>query len=264
MNDPTRTPIDVAREDQIDRTREVVRQTAAIATKRAIGGLDSGIARTKGYARRAERSDPRDSNVAMNTADKNFVTDRRKPAPEPPRADEAGTPHGDDMTEEMARGRDMPSDARRSTPMVTAARLDDRGAAGPSKRWPVGPIGSAVGAALAGPPEVDRFVESTDPTIGTAYWRSVYDNDPGIDTRYSFDDYVPAFSMGFAGRDAHRGLTWEQAELRLAAAWEQSRGASRLSWQQARAAARSAWRRAEHAGGWSRLARDAGRARTPE
>lgn len=104
-------------------------------------------------------------------------------------------------------------------------------------------VGAIVGTAAG-----HSAGEAINPTIEEAYWRSAYGKESYFNTKYTFDDYAPAYRAGFMGRDEYRDLSWDKAEPRLASTWEKSKGSSRLQWDQARDASRAAWQRAEKSG----------------
>jgi uncharacterized protein (TIGR02284 family) len=59
----------------------------------------------------------------------------------------------------------------------------------------------------------------------------------------SYDEYAPAYKLGYERYPEHHGRTWEDAEPHLQRDWESSRGNSRLEWNDARHAARDAFNR---------------------
>jgi hypothetical protein len=77
-----------------------------------------------------------------------------------------------------------------------------------------------------------------------AYWCSAYAREryyrPGCD----YEDYAPAYCVGYVGY-AQYGGSWEEAEKSLCANWERLRAGSRLTDGEARAAIRAAWDRVE-------------------
>jgi hypothetical protein len=75
-----------------------------------------------------------------------------------------------------------------------------------------------------------------------SYWRERYFR-PGFD----YEDYAPAYCVGYIGY-AQYGGTFEEAEPWLCANWERIKGDSRLGLDEARLAMRSAWHRLASAG----------------
>lgn len=75
-----------------------------------------------------------------------------------------------------------------------------------------------------------------------AFWERVYLQEryysPGLD----YEDYAPAYCVGYIGY-AQYGGNYDDAEKSLCANWERIKGDSRLSLADARAAMRAAWER---------------------
>jgi hypothetical protein len=75
-----------------------------------------------------------------------------------------------------------------------------------------------------------------------AFWHRVYCQEryysPGLD----YEDYAPAYCVGYIGY-AQYGGEYEDAEKSLCANWERIKGDSRLSLADARTAMRAAWDR---------------------
>jgi hypothetical protein len=79
------------------------------------------------------------------------------------------------------------------------------------------------------------------------YWRTIYADEPYYDRSFGFEDYVPAYRMGFEGRGRFSGQRFEEVAASLREDWENQRGVSKLDWEQAMPAARAAWTRRERA-----------------
>jgi hypothetical protein len=88
---------------------------------------------------------------------------------------------------------------------------------------------------LAAPPAVN-------PTAEEAYWRDAYRREPYYRAEYSYDDYSPAYRVGYTGPVRREG-EFEQLEHALKDDFQRVRGRSRLRWEEAREATRAAWRR---------------------
>lgn len=82
-----------------------------------------------------------------------------------------------------------------------------------------------------------------NPTAEEAYWREAYRREPYFRPDLSYDDYSPAYRVGYTA-PVRRGGEWETLEQHLEHDFQQVRGRSRLRWEEARQAARAAWRRA--------------------
>ena len=88
-----------------------------------------------------------------------------------------------------------------------------------------------------------QFYDRGDYDKAVRYWSDAYRRTSYYDSRLAYDDYRPAYGLGYNARGANTG-TFEQAEAQLSRDWNAAKGASRLTWEQARYAARDAWDRA--------------------
>jgi hypothetical protein len=82
-----------------------------------------------------------------------------------------------------------------------------------------------------------------NPTAEDAYWRSVFKNEPYYKPDLSYDDYSPAYRVGYTG-PLRRAGSFQSLEPALQQDWQQVKGRSRLNWDEARLATRAAWERA--------------------
>ncbi len=108
-----------------------------------------------------------------------------------------------------------------------------------------GPIGMAAGAALgavAGGLAGQGAGAVVNPAAEDSYWRGAHDSAPYALTDYTYDDYAPAYRLGYNSR-AHSHNTYETSEPQLRSQWESVKGSSPLSWEQAKDATRAAWNR---------------------
>jgi hypothetical protein len=113
-----------------------------------------------------------------------------------------------------------------------------------------GPVGMAVVGALgavAGALGGKAAGEALNPTGGDPYWRSIYEKELDHDPDFNFEDYAPAYRLGYEHRGRAAGQNFDEIEGSMAAEWELAKGESRLSWQQARLATRAAWNHVERA-----------------
>jgi hypothetical protein len=97
----------------------------------------------------------------------------------------------------------------------------------------------AIGAAAA-------FVSGTsriDATAEEAHWRDHYASEPYYDPGYNFEDYLPAYRVGWEARRKSSHSRFDDLERELEAEFHWNRGQSRLLWDQARHAARAAFER---------------------
>jgi hypothetical protein len=113
---------------------------------------------------------------------------------------------------------------------------------------PGGPVGMAIGGligAIAGAATGHGLAEELDPTAETARWEKSYKLQPYYISDYDFNDYSPAYMMGYESRSRYQDRSFEESERELASRWEDSRGMSRLQWEHARPAVRDGWHRRE-------------------
>jgi hypothetical protein len=94
-------------------------------------------------------------------------------------------------------------------------------------------------AEQADEPEV-RLDSRIDPQVEDAYWQSVYWGEPYCRRDCSYEDYAPAYCVGYIGF-AQYGGTFEEAEKCLCANWLRIKGDSRLTLDEALQAIRAAW-----------------------
>jgi hypothetical protein len=112
-----------------------------------------------------------------------------------------------------------------------------------------GPVGLAAGAAIggvAGGMAGGGAGELVNPAAEEGYWRTAYVSAPYYSAGRTFDDYAPAYRLGYDGW-ARYGGPYDVSERRLASEWESVKGHSRLTWDEAKHASRAAWHRVERA-----------------
>ena len=89
-------------------------------------------------------------------------------------------------------------------------------------------------------------IADVDPAREDAFWREAHRGakyrSPGLD----YEDYAPAYCVGYTGF-AQYGGCFEESEKSLCANWVRIKGDSRLSYEQALPAIRAAWDRAAQA-----------------
>ena len=85
-----------------------------------------------------------------------------------------------------------------------------------------------------------------NPADEDAYWRNSYQTQAGYTPGYTYDDYAPAYALGYNGKSRYPG-SYDQNETYLADEWNTTKGNSRLSWDQAKSASRAAWHKVERA-----------------
>jgi hypothetical protein len=89
--------------------------------------------------------------------------------------------------------------------------------------------------------------EAVDPTVEDAYWRENYRNEPYYDSSLTYDDYEPAYRMGYEAYGDRRGRRFEDVEPQLQGRWTSTKGRSRMDWERAKSAVRAGWHRVERA-----------------
>jgi len=122
------------------------------------------------------------------------------------------------------------------------------GAAAGALAGPVGTVAGAIVGGIAGAAAGKAIAENVNPTVELEYWRRTYNTRPYYNSRYSFEDYEPAYRYGWESytpdvRD------WASAEAQLRNRWQEGRwesegGSPKMSWDEARAAAKDAYERA--------------------
>ena len=78
------------------------------------------------------------------------------------------------------------------------------------------------------------------------YWAGSYWKESFFRADYDYEDYAPAFCVGYSGC-AQYGGRFEDSEASLCANFQRIKGDSRLTWEEARAAVRAGWERVEDA-----------------
>lgn len=94
-------------------------------------------------------------------------------------------------------------------------------------------------------PEV-RIDGRVDPEREDAWWQSVYRFEPYHRAGLGYEDYAPAYCVGYIGFAQYGGCC-EDAEKSLCANWLRIRGDSRLELDEALQAIRAAWEHAARA-----------------
>ena len=82
-----------------------------------------------------------------------------------------------------------------------------------------------------------------DPAVEDAYWQTVFWGEPYYRADLHYEDYAPAYCVGYIGY-AQYGGHYDEAEKSLCANWLRIKGDSRLGMEEAMLAVRAAW---EHA-----------------
>ncbi|HEX7054649.1 MAG TPA: hypothetical protein VF211_12050 [Burkholderiales bacterium] len=91
-----------------------------------------------------------------------------------------------------------------------------------------------------------------DPAREEAYWREQYRREPYYERGYRFEDYLPAYRIGWEARAARQNTcTFDDIERELERLYRRNRGTSQLGWDKNRHAARAAWERFDDPSPWS-------------
>jgi hypothetical protein len=113
-----------------------------------------------------------------------------------------------------------------------------------------GPVGAVVGAVvggIAGAKAGDSIAEAINPTEYSEYWKTRYESQPYYSKQYDWNDYEPAYKLGYETYPSYRGRDLDLVDDELEARWQTMRGNSRLAWGDARQAVRDGWHHIERA-----------------
>jgi hypothetical protein len=113
-----------------------------------------------------------------------------------------------------------------------------------------GPVGMAVGAIIGGVVGAkagDSIAEVVNPTTYNSYWADNYSNADYYVAGRTWNDYEPAYKLGYDSFDKYRGRTYSEAETELERDWDKLKGKSSLAWNEARGAVRDGWHHIERA-----------------
>lgn len=110
------------------------------------------------------------------------------------------------------------------------------------------PVGTSVGVigAIAGAAAGKGTARSVDHDEEDAYWRENHVREPYYSPEHTYEDYGPAYRMGWESRARYDEGNFDTYEPAFRNDWDESyRGQSRLTWAEARHAARAGWERFE-------------------
>jgi hypothetical protein len=88
-----------------------------------------------------------------------------------------------------------------------------------------------------------RGGDVVNPSLEDAHWRAAWSEEPYARTDFLYEDYEPAYRLGYLGAAKRDGRTFEEAEPQLREQYERVRGGSPLQWHAARVPAKAAWDR---------------------
>ncbi|MCE3261924.1 MAG: hypothetical protein K0R43_1003 [Pseudoduganella sp.] len=101
--------------------------------------------------------------------------------------------------------------------------------------------GGAIGA-LAGGMAGQGIGTLLNPSEERVYWQDHYRNESYFNPNFDYDDYEPAYMLGYTARQRYRG-TWDELQEQLERDWETVKGRSRMAWEHAKDAVRAAYER---------------------
>lgn len=117
-----------------------------------------------------------------------------------------------------------------------------------------GPAGAAIGAIVGGVAgglmgsEVAESLDESDtiwavaPPAWEAWWREKFNSEAPAVPGMTYDDFLPAYRLGYETHAWQTGTVFEDIEHILENRWAETRGDSRLSWSQARTAILASWK----------------------
>jgi hypothetical protein len=88
--------------------------------------------------------------------------------------------------------------------------------------------------------EQGRCMSVLDAKRQDAYWERAYREERYFNPALDYEDYAPAYCVGYIGYVQYGG-EFDEAEKSLCANWERIKGDSRLSLEEALQAIRAAW-----------------------
>lgn len=150
------------------------------------------------------------------------------------------------MSNENNLNRDPLTDEPGSHPIGTGLGAMAGGVAGGVAAGMVGgPVGMAIGGiagAIAGGLAGSSAAEMVNPTLEDAYWRESYQKEPYYEGGRQYEEYRPAYAMGWTSAATYPG-EFDAYDAEMQARWQNERGTSSLDWDTARTPARAAWNR---------------------
>ena len=94
--------------------------------------------------------------------------------------------------------------------------------------------------------DADTAPRLINPTAEDAHWRRCFRAEAYYRSGLGYDDYGPAFRVGYTGPRRREGRLCDLEDA-LRRDWEAVKGRSRLEWAEARQAVRAAWERVTQA-----------------
>ena len=155
-------------------------------------------------------------------------------------------PSDPNLTSRTDANRDPITGTPGSHPVGTGIGAAGGGALGAAIGAVGGPAGVVAGAAIgavAGGLAGKGVAEVVDPTLEDKYWRSNFSSASYVKKDYAYDDYAPAYKLGWERAAATPGRPFTEVETDLSRDWDRVKGKSRLTWENAKDATRDAWKR---------------------
>ena len=153
-----------------------------------------------------------------------------------------------DRTVEANPNRDPISGQTGAHPVGTGTGAAVAGTIGTAVGAIGGPVGGVIGAVVGsviGGLIGKSTAEAFDPTVEDAYWQENYATRPYIQSGRSYNDYQPAYRLGYEGYNRYRdqGKNYDEVEPELRREYEDRYQDTPVDWENARYATRDAWDR---------------------
>jgi hypothetical protein len=113
-----------------------------------------------------------------------------------------------------------------------------------------GPLGMGAGVVVGGiigAVAGDSVAESVNPTVYADHWRSNFKNASYLMVDRGWDDYEPAYKLGYSAHGSNPGRRFEDVESSVQETWQAAKGKSRLAWSEAKGAVQDGWNYLERA-----------------
>lgn len=78
------------------------------------------------------------------------------------------------------------------------------------------------------------------------FWLKQYEREYYFQHGLTYEDYQPAYQLGYEAHERAKGRTFEENEHDLQSEWDKVKAKSRLKWEHAKHAVKAAWDRKEH------------------
>ena len=105
------------------------------------------------------------------------------------------------------------------------------------------PLAGQANASTPDPAGPHARGDVVNPALEDAHWRAAWAEEPYARTDFLYEDYEPAYRLGYLGAAKRDGRSFEDAEPQLREQYDRVRGRSPLDWHAARVPAKAAWDR---------------------